>query len=124
MLRSGIQIEWAALARRAGVSEKFIHDQKHSDIKAQVNEMVAQQAGRQAEREAAEDGATIGSLRAELLNLRAQLKRKDQQLAVLERKLSSRPARNSRPSCRARRGRSSSRPSAPRSACLSSSGAA
>ena len=88
MLRSGIQIEWAALARRAGVSEKFIHDQKHSDIKAQVNEMVAQQAGRQAEREAAEDGATIGSLRAELLNLRAQLKRKDQQLAVLERKLS------------------------------------
>ena len=31
---------------------------------------------------------TIASLRAELLNLRAQLKRKDAQLAVLERKLS------------------------------------
>ena len=88
MLRSGIQVEWAELARRAGVSEKFIHDKKHSDIKAQVKEMVAQQAGRQVERETAEDGATIASLRAELLNLRAQLKRKDAQLAVLERKLS------------------------------------
>jgi len=31
---------------------------------------------------------TVASLRAELLNLRAQLKRKDAQLAVLERKLS------------------------------------
>ena len=41
MIRSGIQIEWAALARRAGVSEKFIHDKKHADIKAQVKEMVA-----------------------------------------------------------------------------------
>jgi hypothetical protein len=88
MVRSGIHIEWAALARRAGVSEKFIHDKKHADIKAQVREMIALQAGRQPEREAAEEQATIASLRAELLNLRAQLKRKDQQLAVLERKLS------------------------------------
>ncbi|MGO9960366.1 MAG: hypothetical protein ACLP50_31060 [Solirubrobacteraceae bacterium] len=88
MIGSGIEIEWAALARRAGVSEKFIHDQKHSDIKAQVKAMVAQQAGRQTEREAAADHATSASLRAELLNLRAQLKRKDAQLAVLERKLS------------------------------------
>jgi hypothetical protein len=31
MIRSGIEIEWAALARRAGVSEKFIHDKKHAD---------------------------------------------------------------------------------------------
>jgi hypothetical protein len=88
MIRSGLQIEWAALARRAGVSEKFIHDKKHADIKAQVKEMIAAQADRQTERQAAEDGATIASLRAELLNLRAQLRRKDQQLAVLERKLS------------------------------------
>jgi predicted RNase H-like nuclease (RuvC/YqgF family) len=88
MIRSGIEIEWAPLARRAGVSEKFIHDKKHSDIKAQVKEMIAAQVGRQAEREVAEDGATIASLRAELLNLRAQLRRKDAQLAVLERKLS------------------------------------
>jgi hypothetical protein len=34
MIRSGIEIEWAALARRAGVSEKFIHDKKHADVKA------------------------------------------------------------------------------------------
>jgi len=88
MIRSGVEIEWAALGRSAGVSEKFIHDKKHADIKAQIREMVAQQAGRQVEREAAEDGATIASLRAELLNLRAQLKRKDAQLALLERKLS------------------------------------
>jgi Family of unknown function (DUF6262) len=88
MLRSGIQVEWAALARRAGVSEKFIHDRKHADIKAQVREMIAAQSGRQGEREVAADQATIATLRAELLNLRAQLKRKDQQLAVLERKLS------------------------------------
>jgi chromosome segregation ATPase len=88
MISSGLQIEWAPLARRAGVSEKFIHDKKHADIKAQVTEMVAAAAGRQAERQAAEEGASIASLRAELLNLRAQLRRKDQQLALLERKLS------------------------------------
>lgn len=88
MIRSGTPIEWAALARRAGVSEKFIHDKKHADIKAQVREMTAAQTGRQAERHQAEDQATVASLRAELLNLRAQLGRKDQQLATLERKLS------------------------------------
>jgi len=88
MIRSGIEIEWAALARRAGVSEKFIHDKKHADVKAQVREMIAVQSGRQAEREVAADQATIASLRAELLNLRAQLARKDAQIAVLERKLS------------------------------------
>ena len=88
MVRSGIQVEWAALARRAGVSEKFVHDKKHADIKAQVKEMIAVQSGRQAEREVAADQVTIASLRAELLNLRAQLGRKDQQLAVLERRLS------------------------------------
>jgi hypothetical protein len=88
MIGAGIQIEWAALARRAGVSEKFIHDRRHADIKAQVAELIAGQADRQAERQAAEDRVTITSLRAELLNLRAQLGRKDQQLAVLERKLS------------------------------------
>ena len=88
MIRSGIQIEWAALARRAGVSEKFIHDRKHADLKAQVRELIAAQTERQAERQVAEDQVTIASLRAELLNLRAQLKRKDTQLTVLERKLS------------------------------------
>jgi hypothetical protein len=88
MIRSGLQIEWVALAARAGVSEKFIHDQKHADVKAQVKEMIAVQSGRQAEQEAAADQVTIASLRAELLNLRAQLGRKDQQMAVLERKLS------------------------------------
>jgi hypothetical protein len=90
MIRSGIQIGWAVLARRAGVSEKFIHDHKHADIKAQVREMIAVQSRRQAERDASEDQVTIASLRAELLNMRAQLKRKDAQLAVLERKLSHR----------------------------------
>ena len=88
MISSGLQIEWAPLARRAGVSEKFIHDKKHADIKAQVTEMIATQAGHQAERELAEERVTITSLRAELLNLRAQLRRKDEQLTVLERKLS------------------------------------
>jgi predicted RNase H-like nuclease (RuvC/YqgF family) len=88
MIRTGIQIEWAALARRAGVSEKFIHDKKHADIKAQVREMIAAQADRQAERQVAEDQVTIGSLRSELLNLRGQLQRKESQIAVLERKLS------------------------------------
>jgi hypothetical protein len=41
MIRSGRPIEWVALAERAGVSEKFIHDRKHADIKAQVKEMIA-----------------------------------------------------------------------------------
>ncbi len=50
--------------------------------------MIAVQAERQAEHEAAADRVTIASLRAELLNLRAQLRRKDQQVAALERKLS------------------------------------
>ena len=93
MIGAGIQIEWAALARRAGVSEKFIHDKKHADIKAQVAEMIASQADRQAERQVAEGRVTIASLRAELLNVRAQLRRKDQQLAVLERKLSQQAGR-------------------------------
>ena len=93
MIRSGIQIEWVALAARAGVSEKFIHDKKHADIKAQVKEMIAEQTDRQADRQVAEEHATVASLRAELLNLRAQLKRKDQQLAVLERKLSQQAGR-------------------------------
>jgi hypothetical protein len=88
MIRAGLTVEWVSLAARAAVSEKFIHDKKHADVKAQVKEMIAGQAGRQAERQAAEDHATIASLRVELLNLRAQLKRKDTQLAVLERKLS------------------------------------
>ena len=88
MIRSGLRIEWVALAARAGVSEKFIHDKKHADVKAQVREMIAVQSGRQAEREVAADQTTIASLRAELLNLRAQLGRKDAQIAVLERKLS------------------------------------
>lgn len=88
MIRSGLQIEWVALAARAGVSEKFIHDKKHADVKAQVKEMIAVQSGRQVEHEAAADQVTIASLRAELLNLRAQLRRKDQQMALLERKLS------------------------------------
>ena len=88
MIRSGIEIEWATLARGAGVSEKFIHDKKHADVKAQVREMIAVQSGRQAERAVAADQTTIASLRAELLNLRAQLGRKDAQIAVLERKLS------------------------------------
>jgi len=88
MIRCGLEIEWAALARRAGVSEKFIHDRKHADIKAQVREMIAAQADRQADRQVAEDQTTIATLRVELFNLRAQLKRKDAQLATLERKLS------------------------------------
>ena len=88
MIRSGIEIEWATLARRAGVSEKFIHDKKHADVKGQVREMIAVQSGRQTEREVAADQTTIAALRAELLNLRAQLGRKDAQIAVLERKLS------------------------------------
>ena len=50
MIRSGIEIEWATLARRAGVSEKFIHDKKHADVKSQVTGMIATQAGHQAER--------------------------------------------------------------------------
>jgi hypothetical protein len=90
MVRSGLQVEWVGLAARAGVSEKFIHDRKHADIKAQVKEMIAAQAGRESEREAAEGQAMIASLRVELLNLRAQIKRKDAQLAVLEHKLSRR----------------------------------
>ena len=88
MIGSGLPLEWVALARRAGVSEKFIHDPKHSDIKAQVREMLAEQTGRGTEHQVAQGEATIASLRVELLNLRAQLQRKDAQLAVLERKLS------------------------------------
>lgn len=88
MIQSGLPFEWVSLARRTGVSEKFIHDPKHADVKAQVKEMLAEQTGRTAERQAAQSEATIASLRVELLNLRAQLQRKDAQLAVLERKLS------------------------------------
>jgi hypothetical protein len=36
MIRSGLQIEWVALAARAGVSEKFIHDKKHADARRRL----------------------------------------------------------------------------------------
>ena len=120
MIRCGRPIEWVALAERAGVSEKFIHDPKHADIKAQVKEMIAVNSGQQAERQAATDQVTIASLRVELLNLRAHLKRKDAQLAMLERKLSHHAGQQLEASCPASPGRCSSRPTAPRSARSSS----
>ena len=88
MIRQGLAIEWVTLAARAGVSEKFIHDRKHADVKAQIKQMIAEASGRAAEHADAQGEATIASLRVELLNLRAQLQRKDQQLRFLEGRLS------------------------------------
>ena len=102
MIHAGLTVEWVSLAARAGVSEKFIHGQTHADVKAQVKEMIAGQAGRQAERQVAEDQATIASSRAELLDLRAQLKRNDARLAVLGTSCRFKPVRSLRrssPAC-------------------------
>jgi len=88
MIRQGLAVEWVTLAARADVSEKFVHDPKHADVKTQIKEMIADAAGRAAEQSAAQGEATIASLRVQLLNLRGQLQRKDLQLQLLERKLS------------------------------------
>jgi hypothetical protein len=88
MIRQGLAIEWVTLAARAGVSEKFVHDPKHADVKAQIKELIAEASGRAAEHAQAQGEATIASLRVELLNLRGALSRKDRQLVFLERRLS------------------------------------
>ena len=124
MTRSGLEVEWVSLAARAGVSEKFIHDKKHADVKAQVKEMIAGQAGRQAERQAAEDQATIASLacRAAQPSGATQAKGRAARRVGAQAVASSRSA-SLRRSCPACQVRCSSRPSARASARSSSSGA-
>jgi hypothetical protein len=87
MIDQGVAFHWTTLARRAGVSVKFINDPKHTDLKAQVKERVAAAYGQQAAQAVAASSATAAQLRVKVANHAAQLRRQDHVIKVLERKL-------------------------------------
>lgn len=76
----------AALARRAGVSRKFIYS--HPDLRARI-EQRAEQATRASTNSAVADArVTIASLRADAANAKAQNGRLREQVRALEQRLS------------------------------------
>jgi hypothetical protein len=87
MIAQGVAFHWTTLARRAGVSVKFINDPKHIDLKEQVRERLAAAYDQQAAEAIAASHATAAQLRVKVANHAAQLRRQDQVIKILERKL-------------------------------------
>jgi hypothetical protein len=87
MIMQGVAFHWTTLARRAGVSVKFINDPKHADLKEHVKEKLAAAYDQQAAGAVAASSATAAQLRVKVANQAAQLHRQDQVIKVLERKL-------------------------------------
>jgi aminopeptidase N len=87
MIVQGVAFHWTTLARRAGVSVKFINDPKHGDLKEHVKEKLAAAYDQQAAQAVAASNATAAQLRVKVANHAAQLRRQDQVIKVLERKL-------------------------------------
>lgn len=87
MIDQGVAFHWTTLARRARVSVKFINDHKHRDLKEQVREKLAAAYDQQAAQAVAQSNATAAQLRVKAANLAAQLRRQDQIIKLLERKL-------------------------------------
>ena len=83
----GVSFHWTTLARRAGVSVKFINDPKHADLKERVREKLAAAYDQQAAQAVAASHATAAQLRVKVANHAAQLRRQEQIIKVLERKL-------------------------------------
>jgi hypothetical protein len=75
----------AVLARRSGVSRRFIYD--HPELRAEVSRRSAESADRQAGVVAASMRVTTASLRADLENARARNRRLDAELSALRRRL-------------------------------------
>lgn len=87
MITQGVAFHWTTLARRAGVSVKFINDLKHGDLKEQVKQKLAAASDQHAAEAVAASNATAAQLRVKVANHAAQLRRQDQIIKVLERKL-------------------------------------
>jgi hypothetical protein len=87
MINQGAAFYWTTLARRAGVSVKFINDPKHRDLKERVKEKLAAAYDQQAAQTVAHSNATAAQLRVKAANQAAQLHRQDQVIKLLERKL-------------------------------------
>ena len=82
---AGQPLSIAALARRAGVSRRFIYD--HPELRAQAERRAAETADRSAATGAANARVTLASLRADLANTKATNHRLDTELAALRRRL-------------------------------------
>ena len=68
-LDAGQPLTIAALARRAGVSRRFIYD--HPELRTEAERRAAQTADRQAAATTASARVTVASLRADLANAKA-----------------------------------------------------
>lgn len=75
----------SVLARRAGVSRRFVYD--HPELRAEVARRSSQVADRQAGTMAASARTTTASLRADLENAKASNHRLEAELAALRRRL-------------------------------------
>ena len=87
MVDQGVAFHWTTLARRARVSVKFINDPKHLDLKEQIKKKLAAVYDQQAAQTVAASNATAAQLRVKVANQAAQLRRQDQVIKLLERKL-------------------------------------
>jgi len=85
MICSGDPPHIAALARRAGVSRRFVYD--HPEIKAEVERRSAEVADRHSGALMASARVTAASLRADLENSKATNHRLQLELAALRRRL-------------------------------------
>lgn len=83
---SGRELSIAAIARRAGVSRKFIY--AHPDLRAQIEQRARQATAATGARATADGQVTVASLRADLANAKAHNQRLRQQLRALEQRLS------------------------------------
>ncbi len=77
MIDRGVAFHWTTLARRAGVSVKFINDPKHTDLKEHVKEKLAAAYDQRAAQAVAASNATAAQLRVKVANHAAQLHRQD-----------------------------------------------
>ena len=84
-LGAGQPLSIAALARRAGVSRRFIYD--HPELRAQAERRAAETADRSAATSAASTRVTLASLHADLANAKATNHRLDTELVGLRRRL-------------------------------------
>ena len=82
---TGQSLTIAALARRAGVSRRFIYD--HPELRAEAERRSAQAADRRAGQATAGARVTTASLRADLANAKAANHRLNTELQALRRRL-------------------------------------
>ena len=84
-LGAGEPLTIAALARRAGVSRRFIYD--HPELRAEAERRSAEEADRHAGATSASARVTVASLRADLANAKATNHRMSTELGALRRRL-------------------------------------